>query len=338
MAEPLIWGAGAIGGAVAAYLARAGHAPVCVDVARDHVAAINERGLTITGPVDAFTVPVSAHTPETLEGAFDVVLLCVKAHHTAAATRALAPHLAADGCVVSLQNGLNELVIADMVGRERTVGAFINFSADWHEPGVILYGGRGAVVVGELDGRITPRIRQLHALLRTFDEDAVVSESIFGYLWGKLIYGSFLKATALSHQSIADGLANSAHRDLFVGLAREILAVADSQGIRPQGFDGFDPDAFRPGAPTAELEATLDAMIAFNRASAKTHSGTWRDLAVRRRRTDAAAQLDPMLRLAEEAGLRVPLARRLLELITDIEEGRREQGEDTLDALRSAPG
>ncbi|MCB0050398.1 MAG: hypothetical protein KDE24_12755, partial [Caldilinea sp.] len=99
-----------------------------------------------------------AFTPETMTGHFDHILLCVKAQDTADAARALAPHLAEGGYVVSLQNGLNELVIAGVVGRERTVGAFVNFGADYLEPGLVLYGGRGAVVLGELDGRRTERI------------------------------------------------------------------------------------------------------------------------------------------------------------------------------------
>ena len=69
------------------------------------------------------------------------------------------------GCVVSAQNGLNERVIAEAVGRERTIGCFVNFGADYMGPGVVMYGGRGAVVVGELDGAVTPRIERLHALL-----------------------------------------------------------------------------------------------------------------------------------------------------------------------------
>ena len=82
----------------------------------------------------------------------------MKAHHTAAAAQALLPHLADDGYVVSAQNGLNELVIGEVVGEQRTIGCFVNFGADYLEPGVVHYSGRGAVVVGELDGKQTPRI------------------------------------------------------------------------------------------------------------------------------------------------------------------------------------
>ena len=73
--------------------------------------------------------------------------------------------LAPDGCVVSLQNGLNELVIAEVVGAQRTVGAFVNFSADYLEPGLIHFGGPGTFVIGELDGSLTPRLAELQRAL-----------------------------------------------------------------------------------------------------------------------------------------------------------------------------
>ncbi len=148
----LIWGAGAIGGTLGAYLARTGHDVTFVDTVDEHVAAIDRAGLHITGPIADFTVRAPAFTPQTLRGEWDNIILATKAHHTEAATRALLPHLTSAGCVISAQNGLNELAIADIVGAERTVGAFVNFGADYLEPGVIHYGGRGAVVVGEIDG------------------------------------------------------------------------------------------------------------------------------------------------------------------------------------------
>ncbi len=142
----LVWGAGAIGGTLGAYLARAGHEVTFVDTDADHVSAIDAVGISITGPIAEFMQLVPAFTPESLSGRWDTIILATKAHHTEAATRALAPHLSDDGCVVSAQNGLNELTIARIVGEARTVGSFVNFGADYIEPGVIHYGGRGAVV------------------------------------------------------------------------------------------------------------------------------------------------------------------------------------------------
>src|SRR5690348_16409257 len=101
----LIWGAGAIGGSVGAWLKRAGHYISFVNVEPAHVAAIRADGLRITGPVEEFTVAVSAFLPEELSGTWRHVFLAVKAQHTEVATRALTPHLAQDGYVLSLQNG-----------------------------------------------------------------------------------------------------------------------------------------------------------------------------------------------------------------------------------------
>lgn len=333
----LVWGAGAIGGTLGAYLARAGHDVTLVDVVDEHVNAIKTNGLSITGPISTFNVRVPAFTPDTLTGEWDAIVLATKAQHTEDAARLLRPHLRANGCVVSAQNGLNELVIAGVVGEQRTVGAFVNFGADYLEPGVILYGGRAAVVVGEAFGapeaRVSPRVIAIRDAWRDFDERAVATANIWGFLWGKEAYGAMLFATALTNDSIADALAMPRYRAIYVALAREMLAVAAARGVTPEPFDGFDPLAYLPSAPAGSAERSLDALVAHNRKSAKTHSGIWRDLAVRKRRTEVEAQLGVAVRLGAEAGIAAPVTSRLVELIHEIEDGTRAQSRDALDVL-----
>ncbi len=331
----LIWGAGAIGGTIGAYLVRAHHDVTLVDNAAAHVDAINSGGLAITGPIAEFTVQAPAFTPETLTGQWETILLCVKAQDTAAATQALAPHLAPDGYVVSVQNGLNELVISEIVGKARTVGSFVNFGADYMEPGVIMYGGRGAVVLGELDGARTPRIEELHRALLDFDANAIITPNIWGFLWGKLAYGAQLFVTALTNESIADALADPAYRDVYIAIAREVMRVAAAQGIVPEAFNGFDPHAFTPAADEATALRSLDDMVAHNRKSAKTHSGIWRDLAVRKRRTEADAQLGPIVTFGAQAGVPTPLTALTIVQIHEIEEGQRPQQLANLDELKT---
>ena len=337
----LVWGAGAIGGTIGAYLARAGHDVTLVDTVREHVAAINESSLRITGPIAEFSARAPAFTPYTLRGEWDTVILATKAHHTEAAVRALLPHLAAAGCVISAQNGLNELAIADVAGEARTVGAFVNFGADYLEPGVIHYGGRGTVMVGEAfgTGGVTPRVLAIRDAWRDFDDRAAATPNIWGYLWGKEAYGAMLFATALTNDSIADCLARPQHRGLYIALAREILAVALTRGVRLEAFDGFDPSAYLPNAPAGSAEQSLAALVAHNRKSAKTHSGIWRDLAIRKRPTEVDAQLGIIVTLGGEAGVATPLTARVVELIHEIERGERAQSLETLDALTTTqPG
>jgi len=334
--EPIIiWGAGAIGGTIGAHLARAGRSVRFVDVDQSHVSAMNRTGLRITGPVAAFHVPAQACAPQELEGRYRWILLAVKAHHTAAAIDALVPHLDPEGAVVSLQNGLCETLIAEQVGTERTIGAFINFGADYQQPGEIEFGNRGAVVVGELDGTRSSRILALHDLLRLFESDAIIAEDILAFLWGKVGYGGLLKASALTNMTMAEYLDAPDLRALHVALVQELLAVACAEGVKPIGVNGFDPEAFSQGDALA-IDRSLAAMADFNRASAKQRSGIWRDLAVRKRRTDCAAQLAPVRAAARRHGLETPLTDRMLALIAQVEDGKSVQGPGLIERLVDA--
>ncbi len=329
----LIWGAGAIGGTMGAHWARAGHDVLLVDTVAEHVEACRTTGLTVFGPVTEFTQVVPAATPTELSGSFSRIVLAVKAQATAAALPMLAPHLAPDGFVLSAQNGLNEIEIAEAVGAERTMGCFVNFGADWHGPGRILYGNRGALVVGEIDGSVRDRTRAMHALCREFEPDAILTEDVWAYLWGKMAYGAMLFATALNHDSMTDNFADAARMPAWLALGREVAATALARGVTPRGFGGFEPMAFAPGRPDAEGIAVVHWLRDYTAVGAKTHSGIWRDLAVRRRKTEAGAQLNIVPKLAAQRGIPTPALSAVGRLIAEIEEGRREQSAATFATL-----
>lgn len=329
----LVWGGGAIGGTIAAYWARAGIDVLLVDIESDHVTTCRNRGLEISGPVDEFVVRIPAVTPDEVLGRFSRVVLAVKAQHTRAAIEMIRPHLAADGFVVSAQNGLNELTISEVVGEGATIGAFVNFGADWHGPGQVLFGNRGAVVVGEIDGTIGGRTEEMHQLLQVFEPDAVLTDNIWGYLWGKLAYGAMLFATAINNDSMADNFANPSRSELWVAIGREVMGLATKRGIQPVGFNGFNPMAYLPGASDLEAQASIEEMAEFNRGSAKTHSGIWRDLAVRKRKTEVTEQLGILVKLASEVEYDVPLITTIIDLIHDIEDGVRDMSDETFAVL-----
>jgi 2-dehydropantoate 2-reductase len=213
------------------------------------------------------------------------------------------------------------------------MGCFVNFGADYLEPGRILRGNRAAVVVGEIDGSLTPRVREMHALLKQFEPDAELTTDIWAYLWGKLGYGALLFATALTNESIADALASERHLPVFRALGEEVMRVAAAKGVRPRGFNGFDPAAFQPGAGAGALNASIDAMVAFNRGSAKSHSGIWRDLAVRKRKTEVDAQIGIIAEIGREVGVPTPALGKLIALIHAIEDGRKPLAWSTLDEM-----
>jgi len=335
MMDITVVGAGAIGGTMGAYLARAGHRVTFVDAVPEHVRAINERGLIIEGSTGSFTVRASAIVPDAMTGLLGMVFLAVKTMHTDIAAHQIAPHLAPDGAIVSMQNGFNEDRIATVVGRARTLGAFVNFGADYQEPGRIMFGGAGALYIGELDGAPSRRVEALVAVLQDFLPNTQATTNIWGYLWGKHAYGALLKATALVDAPIADVLAVPAARPALANIAGEVLAVAAAEGVRTEGFDGFDPApfAFGPQRDVRKIEASLDALVAFNRKSLKAKSGIWRDLAVRKRKTEVEAMVAGVRGHAERHGLSIPLVEALGRMIGEIETGTREMSWDNLRAL-----
>ena len=332
----LIWGAGAIGGVLGAYWARAGLPVLMVDIVAQHVQACRSGGLNISGPVEQFRQIVPALTPDQVKGEFEIIVLAVKAQATEAALAMLKPHLAPGGYVLSAQNGLNELAIARAVGAERTMGCFVNYGADWLGPGEILFGNRAAVVVGEIDGSVRDRTRRMHEHLCLFEPNAVLTDNIWGYLWGKLAYGAMLFATALTTDSMSENFADPRRFIVFDQLAREVMAVASARGIDPIGFNGFDPACFAPGAPEARARDCIAALAEFNRHTAKTHSGIYRDLAVRKRKTEIDQQIGVIAELGREAGVATPAIEALVALIHDIEDGRRPMSYATFERLIDA--
>jgi 2-dehydropantoate 2-reductase len=304
-----IIGAGAIGGTIGARMFREGHDVTLCDVDPEYVAAIQRDGLRIEGPVEEFTVRVPAITPDELPDTIDRAIVAVKSLHSASAAELLRHRLSPDGYVLTVQNGLTADAMIEAVGRERVISSFVNFGADVMGPGRVMQGNVATFRVGEIDGGvITDRVRELADALPY----AEPTDNVLGYLWGKEAYGAMMWAGAVSDLSIAETLEAPAYRPVMIAIAREVLAQAP---VRVESFDGFVPD---------DLEGSLDRLAAFNRRSAKTHSGIYRDLMVRKRKTE----VDEV-----HKDFQGPIFDRVVEMIHDIEEGRRTCEVRNLDQL-----
>ncbi|WP_339251768.1 2-dehydropantoate 2-reductase [Sporosarcina sp. FSL W8-0480] len=330
-------GAGAIGGVIGAQLARAGRDVELVDIVEEHVNKINNDGLLVKTQEDDWLVNIKAATPDQIvqrQEPIECILLCVKAQFTKDALTPLLPLLKEDSFVVSIQNGLCEIDIEEVVGRDRTVGGFVNIFADYIEPGVISYGGKGSVSIGELDGTISERLKRLEQELSDL-EDVRISENVLGYLWAKLAYGAILTATALTNEIMADIFANHRYRQMLMNLASEVLAVADYMNIETVKFDDWDPKDAYPieSRDNEKMNAQLDIHVKRLQGYSKVRSGIWRDIAVRKRRTEKPYHFKPIFTIAERANIEMPLTKLLLSLLNEIEEGKREFGLGNLEIL-----
>lgn len=326
-----VWGAGAIGGTVAAWMARAGVDVVLVDREEAHVRAMQRDGLLIDGVREAFRVPVKAATPDEVEGPFDLIFLAVKCMHTEQALESLVPHLSAGGAVVSLQNGLNEQVIARHIGPERTIGCFVNFGADWQEPGHIQHGGEHPIYIGELDGRATDRIEEVRGLLAHFCE-TIVTDNIWGYLWSKLSYATVLFGTALVDAPVADIVRRPDWGEALFAVGKEAMSVPRARGIHLERLVDCSPEEYAQNDWRPAMERTARHF----EGQIKVHTGIWRDIVVRQRPTEVDCQVGVLVREGRVSGLQLPMNERLVELVHEVEQGRRSLGWENVHELQGA--
>ncbi len=325
-------GAGAIGGTIGALLASRGEQVTFVDSEPEHVRAINETGLTIEGPDGPFAVTARASGWDELDELGDLVLIAVKAQFTQEVLDRLEPMLSDNALIVTLQNGLTCLQVADRLGPNRTLAALVNLFADYIGPGHIRYYYPGEFVVGELSGGTTGRLNDVVHIFRHWGP-VEVSGNVEGLLWTKLGNASMLAATALVDTTIHEAVDHA--RTLMIPLAAETYTVAAAEGARLEPLPYFDPaELVRSAQSEGDLDTScLDGYVVEFREHAKPRSGIWRDIVVRKRETEVGAQLGFVVDRAGARGVPAPLTARLVQMIGELEHGERAMSWGNLDEL-----
>ena len=243
-----VLGAGAMGGILAIGLHRGGQDVLIIDSWKPHVEAIGTTGFQMTGhyaeqPVEWRGVIPAIHTEklDQIKDNLDVVFLAVKGYDTRRCVKLIAPFLAEEGMVVSVQNGINEPTIAEVIGPERTIGCRAMLAAQTKEPGHIhlTLGGVPGVadyVVGEYQGGITPRVEQLAQLLGDNVGASEVSDHIMDVVWTKFVAncGDNLLAAITSWDHKELGLRQTAR--LRWALQAEGITVGEQLGVKIGDF------------------------------------------------------------------------------------------------------
>lgn len=194
-----VLGTGAIGSSVGADLTRAGYDIWMIDQWPAHIEAMKANGVHVTMPDEELRLPVAAvHLCDVcaLNREFDIVLLTAKSYDSAWMTEFIKPYLKPDGVLVSLQNSLNDEWIAPIIGHTRDVGCVVELSAEIFEPGIVQRNTtrKGTWFgLGELHGRVTPRVKGLSDLLSHVGKTSVTT-NIWGAKWTKLVANVMLQA------------------------------------------------------------------------------------------------------------------------------------------------
>ena len=329
-----VYGAGAIGGAVGACMTKAGEDVVLVDKVKEHVDQMNSDGLRFIGFGGDETMPVKAILPEQMTGPLELVFLAVKSQDTDDALDALIPHLDHQSTLVSLQNGINLPRIAARIGAERTVGAFVHFSSDYHGPGLIKRGNKGQVYVGELDGSITERLKTIRDLLSSAVE-AIVTENIYGHLWNKQAFGCYATIGAMVDADKHEVLTNEKYKDLLTEAVIECTKVASAEGVQLEPYDTFDARPFLQDSSEGRenMYKVFHNLAERDLGNLKTRTGIWRDLAVRKRKTEVPWLTGYLVERGKALGIPTPINEAAVKMIIEMEDGKRSMGWENLDEL-----
>jgi 2-dehydropantoate 2-reductase len=244
----LVVGAGAIGAITGGFLARAGVDVTFVDTWHQNVESIRSRGLTVRSPSGEFTLtPTVYYLDEmiALDEQFGIIFMAVKAYDTIWMTSLVRPKLAANGVMVSIQNGLNEHVIAEIVGSTRTVGCAVHMNGAIVEPALVTRYSNvdwSTFTIGELDGTGGERLAELTSLMGAVGQTHP-TRNIWGALWSKLALNCMTNGLA--------GITGLTTRELWTNVdAARISSRIGSEVARVATASGYSIDPVQPtGAP-----------------------------------------------------------------------------------------
>ena len=302
----LVLGAGAVGGYFGARLAEGGH-DVTLVARGENLDALRRDGLSVRladrtmhlSPVHAVREPADAPRPA-------LVLVCVKSHDTPAAAAALRPVVSADTIVLSLQNGIeNEEILARELALPPLMVACTRIGVALVAPATIEYSGRGTIVFGEVDGRETPRARQVAATLAAAGVPYELRSDILVPAWEKLAWNAgFNAVTTLTQATVAQVMAQPASRGLVVATMEEVDAVATALGV-----------PVRRSRTEAVLADSVAGLPDFETSMLQDYR--------RGRRLEHDALNGAVVRAAARVGISVPVNRVLLALLARLDPASR---------------
>jgi 2-dehydropantoate 2-reductase len=292
-----VMGAGAVGCYHGGMLARAGHDMTLIGRA-PHVQAMQRDGLLLDTTAFQARVPVQASTDAAAVRGAALVLVCVKATDTEAAGAQIAPHLAPDAQVFSLQNGVDNAERLQAVLQHEVAPALVYVAAEMAGPGHVKHHGRGELVIGP-----SATSAAIAALFGAAGVPVEVSANLLGALWAKLVLNCAWNAlSAITQQPYGRLVLGEGVQAVQRDVMNECLAVAQAEGVQLPG----------------DAEATWATIEALAHTMPNQRSSTAQDLARGR-----ASEIDHLnghvMRRGQAHGIATPANRALHTLVRLME-------------------
>jgi 2-dehydropantoate 2-reductase len=344
----LFVGAGAVGSYIGAFLSRAGHDVTLVDAWSEQVETIRRRGIAVTGPHDPFTARPQAthlHEAQKLPRDFQVVFIATKVYDTAWAAQLALRHAAPDGLIVSSQNCWPDPIVASVTGAQRTVGLIMSkIGVALWTPGEVERGlekgqGQGHDVfrVGEHDGRITPRARELAEMLSVID-GSQATDNLWGERWSKLCANSMGNpVTAMSGLGSFEVAASATGRAITIHLAGESARVGIALGYRVPKFNGETAERWQD-CLRRDTWNLLDTMLTPKPGTGRNWRASMAQDVAKGRPTEIDYMNGHVVGQGKTAGVPTPVSIATVDMLKDVEAGRRKPAPENIDDVLKRAG
>ena len=295
-------GSGAMGSLYGGLLADAGEDVTLIDIWKEHVDAINTRGLKISGVSGERLVRVKATTNPAEVGTVDLIMIFVKAYDTRKAAQDALPMVGPETVFLTLQNGLGNVEqIEEVAGKGRVVAGATTHGSTLVGPGEVFHAGKGLTYIGELTGEITERVKRIAETFNRAGIETHISQNIQGIIWKKILINVGINAiTAIT------GLRNG--EILLVPEVKEIVRKAVLEAAEVAKAAGI----------TVEMEDPVAEVYKVAELTAKNKSSMLQDVE-RGRRTEIDAINGAIVRIGKQYGVDTPVNETLVAAVKGIE-------------------
>ena len=237
-----IYGAGSLGTILGAFISKAGVPIELINRNKAHVEALKTKGAQVVGTMN-FCQPVVAYTPSEMSGTYDIVFLMTKQQHNPEVVTMLKDFLAPDGVLVTFQNGLPEMQIAEILGEERVLGCTVAWGATLQSPGVCELTSEPDALsysLGAISAKRSKHFNQVKELLELMGK-VDVEENFIGTRWSKLlINAAFSGMSAVLGCTFGEAAGPKDSRRIVQALIKECIDVCKKGGIRIEPVQGKD--------------------------------------------------------------------------------------------------
>lgn len=326
-----IYGAGSLGTILGAYISKAGIAIELINHNKAHVEALQTKGAQVVGTVK-MTQQVTAYPPEEMSGTYDIIFLMTKQQHNAEVVAMLKEYLAADGVLVTFQNGLPEVQIASALGEKRVLGCTVAWGATMLSPGVCeltsepdaLSFSLGAI--SEKRSKHFAKVKEVLELMGTVE----VENNFLGTRWSKLlINASFSGMSAVLGCTFGEAAKPHASRRIVQALIKECIDVCQVGGIHIEPVQGKDIVKLLNYTNALKKAFSYFIIPIAIRKHAKLKASMLQDIE-RGKLTEVDAINGAVADYGRQVGCPTPMNDRVVQIIHDIEQGKLKPSFDNL--------